>query len=350
VTCPDIPQLLAQAFRLEPGLPTTAAPGQAFFVVAERVPGVTNALTTMIDNHQVPVTFRFKVSGIPDSDIHTTPNFGTNPQPSPSTVAMAIVRPDLFAKEQPAPAARQFTVQLQVTVTIAPCGEVTFDAGAALQFGQLPLGVATIATFFEDSGFGGAPMIVTPAGTLLPGIAGQKFDHNNSGPLTGARNTVADELFTLSVTCSLLSFFAGIAGIPGSDELDLIGTLVTKIRDASLAVVDGRGSASDLEDAVVDTFWWRPDRDFDDEAGSMILIAAPGFGSLDGFADSGFGPNPPAETWGMPDGHIVAAIPDFEEMRSPTTVGPTSIALPYADPGDSRSDDFDDEMGSFRFN
>lgn len=351
ITCPDVPRLLNQAFQLNlpPQVPSPLPPGQLLILVAERVPAVSNALTTLIDTGQAPVRFGFRLEGIPDSDVHTTPNLGNQPQAGATDVVAALIRPELVAKEQPDPAPREFSVQLEVTVTIAPCGDITFDAGVALQLSQAPLGVSTIATFFEDSGFGGAPMVVTPRGTFIPTVSGNKFDHNNSGGLTNARDAVADELGTLAFMCQVLHVFAGIGGIPVADEIDLLGSLITKIRDASLAVVDGRGENNDLESAVVDTFWWRPDRDFDDEAGSMILVGVPGFGFLDGFADSGFGPTPPDEHWQMPDGHIVAAIRDFEQMRNPTNFGTTEIALPYADMADARNGDFDDEMGSFRF-
>lgn len=349
VSCNDVAALLAPAFRVDQALPTTLFPGQSLWVVAQRVAGVNNALTALIDNGTIPVSYGFKVSGVPDQDLQTTPNLGNNPQASALDFATALVRPDLFPKEQPPPAGREFTIELVVSVTIPPCGQVDVTTRAGLQCTQLPLGVSTVATFFESSGFDGAPMVMLPAGTLIPGVANQKFDANNSGPLTGARNTIANELFTLTVALSLLSFFAGIAGIPGADELALINTMATRIRNASMAVIDGRGANNDLESAVWETHWWRWDDDFDDNAGSMILVGVPGFGTLEGFADSGFGPQPAAESWGMPAGSIVAAVPDFEHMTDPVTIGSTSIALPYAQQGDSRSGDFDDSMGSIRY-
>src|SRR4029077_1040827 len=132
-------------------------PGQMLILVAERIPAVSNALTTLIDTGQVPVRFGFRLEGIPDGDVHTTPNLGTHPQAGATEVVAALIRPDLFPKEQAEPSPRQFSVQLEVTITIAPCGDITSDAGAAIQLSQSPLGVSTIAAFFEDSGFGGAP-------------------------------------------------------------------------------------------------------------------------------------------------------------------------------------------------
>lgn len=364
VTCADVQAVLAQMFSLNPvstSGPVLLQPGQTLFLTALPLP--TAGLNPVIVNllNSLTVEFTFKVSGLPPNDLSdpnnpnnaykATPNVDVNnPQPSSLPTGTILVRPDLFPAERDTPASKLFTVQLVLRVGFADCGTVQATVAQTLQCEQLPLGIPTIAVFFEDDHFNGPPMIVVPKETKLI-ASGKEIDDNNSDGLVNARSTLGNTLQVLATTLDLLSFFASAASIPGAEEISLISSLVDKINAAGHLVINSTGKMDDLEDAVVEhhTVWF--DDDFDDAASSLIMIGSAGFGDLKGFLINAYedsNQNHLRATLSLPGNTIVAALPDFENMSLSFTVNGRVIAQPYGG-STSPADDFDDDMSSLEF-
>jgi hypothetical protein len=351
VTCAQVQDVLGKMFKLnpDPAAPVVLHLGESLPLGVTSLP--TGGLNPVIVNllGSLTIQFAFKVTGLaPDKMRASGPNIGAIPTPSSLKTGSLMVCPDVYPDESKAPPSPQaFAVQLLVSVFLADCGTIQ-AAGSLLQCQQLPLGVPTIAVFFEDVHFDGAPMIVLPHDTNV--IArGQHLDDNHSPEqLSGTWHTIRTALSSLAFTFEFLSTFAGVASIPGAEEISLISQLVDKVNAAGHLVIDSTGKMDHLEDAVVEGFWWRPDDDFDDAASSMIMVGSSGFGDLrgfriDSFADENEGGQ--KVPWSLPSNKIIAAAPDFTHMNTAHDVNGTLIALPYGG-GSAPTNDFNDEMGS----
>jgi hypothetical protein len=240
-------------------------------------------------------------------------------------------------------------VQLILRVGLPDCGTIEATVAQTLQCEQLPLGIPTIAVFFEDDHFNGPPMIVVPKETKLI-ASGKEIDDNHSDGLVNARTMLGNTLQLLATTLDLLSFFASAASIPGAEEISLISLLVDKINAAGHLVINSTGKMDDLEDAVVESHILFDD-DFDDAASSMIMVGSAGINDLKGFLINAFedsNQNHLRATFSLPGNTIVAALPNFGNMSLSFTVNGKVIAQPYGG-STSPPDDFNDDMGSLEF-
>ena len=350
ITCDQVKAALSQMFSItpDPAVPCVPlAPGIPLQLgVSRDTTGINPVIVALVN--QLPLTFSFRVSGVPQEDLFAmgTSNVGANPVPTPSQTGTLLIKPELFPQEKSAQP-KPFSVQLQVTAVIPDCGGAnTVNAGTPYSCQQLPLPIPTIAVIFQDSNFSSdEPMLILlPSTTRVPGLDGlQHIDDNNSSPIGMAKSTLGDAISGLHTTLSLLATVAGFAGLPGADELSLLADLAGKINAVAHPVIDSSGGSrtKDLDDSVAESHWYGDD-DFDDECGSMILLAAPGFGQVEVFSDDDFSSR--GAVFRMPPERIIAAVPDFENMRSPFH----QIALPYLDPNADTVDDFDDDIESVR--
>jgi hypothetical protein len=185
-------------------------------------------------------------------------------------------QPHVVQEGSPDPAWCAFAVQLLVDIS----GKVTFHGieidlndlppmaiGPRVIFIPEPLRIPTLAVFFWNAYFEGAPLVMLPANSGLfdPDI---HFDANSPGDLNQIRNTVVSKLNDLYNMLKLVQVF-------WSDEsFNMIVTVLGKVVSVGRVVVDTTGKIENLSETVVEKHWYG-DSNFNDAISSLVLIGPP---------------------------------------------------------------------------
>jgi hypothetical protein len=245
------------------------------------------------------------------------------------------IRPRLASREASDQLASSYRLQAIARIRLSGC--LTRQHYVALDdvfvFTQASLSIPTVAIFFKEEAYGGPAMVVTPSDTRLGrGAMGNKHvDALSPSKAFDTKNEVIEDLKALVTSLKRISIFSTSATphrdghdipIPTRSTVDVFEAAVTALATADGFVLDSTGSIGKLWDVVPKKGFLGLDTSFDTAISSAVLIGVPGLASVRLF-DEEAGKGGHCDLT-VPQGSLIASIPDFSDMRTSDT------SLPYA--------------------